>query len=184
MNDIRCSENGTMQFCGAALILNFSGVICQSASVIQYIILETKGWLARDGTISDCQVRFASVSSSQKFQVIFGISCRQIANQVAKFRKLPFDSPPLCFRSGRLIFIWGIVPITLISDNRWGARLIRAVAGRAVLKWKFCQLQSELQEGAAAPSDDLRPRPLQRWRVRQSGTANVFFTNHRVTVIS
>lgn len=46
-------KNGTLRSCGAALTLNFSGFIRQSvfAFVIEYIILETKGWLARDGTI-------------------------------------------------------------------------------------------------------------------------------------
>lgn len=161
--------------------------------VIKYTILETKGWgRFVDGTIQELLSSLCECSPwVEKFEVKLSKLAvgLQIANRfknsanLCKLLATSTRSPPLCFQSGRLIFAWGIVPMTSISDNRRGARLLRAVAGRAVLKWKFCQLQSELQEGTAAPSDDLRSRSLQRWRVRQSGTAGVFFTNYHAAVI-
>lgn len=42
------------------------------------------------------------------------------------------------------------------------------------LKLQFWPFQSWVQEDAAAPSDHLRSRPLQRRRVRQPGTEKLF----------
>jgi len=98
---------------------------------------------------------------------------QNLAN-VAHFRSLTSPLFPIDLRR--------IVPMTPIGLIR-GARFDKSAAGWVVLKWKFCQLQSGLQEGAAAPSDDLRPRPLQWWRVRQSGTAGISLSNRRAAVI-
>lgn len=135
---------------------------------------------------------FSSQGRRIKEEAPFEIAARKLSNRLQNSQKisrtssLSARSPPLCFRSGRLIFIRRrIVPMTSIGLIWWGARSDKSGRGTGwvVLKWKFCQLQSGLQEGAAAPSDDLRPRPLQWWRVRQSGTAGVSLSNCRAAVI-
>lgn len=140
---------------------------------------------------------FSSQPRGMKDKAPFEISCQPSALVIVisapKFANLAnvvtsIQSPPLCFRSGRLISVRRIVPMYLpatVGLIRRGARFDKSGrgAGWVVLKWKFCQLQSGLQEGAAAPSDDLRPRPLQWWRVRQSGTAGESSSNRRAAVI-